>query len=98
MSLLYLECLWVFVDIIFVPNRVYLTALSISFRFLAVGVLLGIESRQSIATVTIGTALAQITQHLAVFQDSIEWLHLILTSLMVFAVTTAYFMHLYRLA
>ena len=98
MSLLYLESLWVFVDIIFVPNRVYLTSLSISFRFMAIGVLLGIETRQSIATVTIGTALAQITTHLAVFQDSIEWLYLVLTSLMVFATTTAYFMQLYRLA
>ena len=75
-----------------------MTALLISFRFMAIGVLLGMESRQSIAIVTVGTALAQIMMHLVVKQDSIEWLPLVLTSLLVFSATTAHFMHLHKFA
>ena len=92
MALLYLECLQVLLETTFLPQEFSRAALTIAARFIAAGVLLGVEARSSIATTTLGAILSHLSAHIVVYKASGQFCNSITAVFVVFAVVTAYWM------
>ena len=61
---------------------------------MAIGMLLGIYDLQTIATTTVGTAIALVSMHFFVYQEEPDVLQLIATTFVVFVTVTYYFISL----
>ena len=87
-ALIFVECLWAIVDhlVLFSLHIAASSELLLNCtRFIAIGVLLGVDARLTILTATIMSLLTQIVTH-----TQTEALSLIISTLIVFSAVTAY--------
>ena len=100
-SFIYLESLWIIYDTIYIEqlnseSHYFLILIFQCVRFIAAGMLLGVYTRQTLLTVTLGVILAQISLKFIVQKEQIDEIGMFGAVLIVFSIVTGYFMSVHR--